>query len=183
MTIIFSKREDTEFLSDIWKDIPNVNLIEIDKNKFDKTLVNNALSKERDMVVLCGHGCCRGLYTPYFLNMIIDVQNFKLLKDKTVICIWCYANDFMEKYDLHGFATSMFISDMDEAYDNMCYDISSKYNGNVDIIQKQNKLFAERVNKLLKNKVDISKWCDELKNQADMSIDFVEFNYNGLITR
>ena len=47
----------------------------------------------------------------------------------------------------------------------------------------QNRLFAERINKLLINKVDISKWCDELKNQADMSIDFVEFNYNGLIIR
>ena len=183
MTIIFSKREDTEFLSNIWKNIPSINLIEISKNNFDKELINNALSKETDTIILCGHGTSQGLLTPDFDDLIVHQYNAHLLKDKTCICIWCYANEFMEKYDLHGFTTSMFISDEDEAYDNMCYDISSKYNGNVDIIQKENKLFAERINKLLINKVDISKWCDELKNQADMSIDFVEFNYNGLITR
>ena len=181
MTIIFSKREDTKFLSNIWKDIPNVNLIEVTSKEIYRLRIQEAIQNEKGLVILCGHGTSNGLLTPDFESMIIHRLNVNILKDKKVICIWCYANEFMEKYDLHGFATSMFISDPYEAYENICY--GKNWKTIAAELYDQNRLFAERINKLLINKVDISKWCDELKSQADMSIDFVEFNYNGLITR
>lgn len=182
MTVIFSKRKDTEFLSNIWKDIPNVNLIEISEFKFDKELVNNAISKETDMIIMCGHGTNNGLLTPDFEDMIISKLNVNLLQNKKVICIWCYANEFMEKYDLHGFGTSMFISDVNEYYDTNYW--NGKDNDVLNSkIQEQNKLFAERINKLIKKNINIDLWVNMLRNEADMSIDFVEFNYLCLTSR
>ncbi len=173
MTIIFSKRNDTLFLRNIWKDIDNINVVEVgSSDDYDK--VEGALLAEQDTIILCGHGSSNGLLYPNFEGEIIHRDNLDLYKDKIIIGIWCYASDFAIKYNLHGFFSSMFISDVDEAYDNNCYN-------KLEDIEKENILFAQRLNRLIKDKVDMEKWSDMLETEANYGIDFVKFNYDGLI--
>lgn len=173
MTIIFSKRDDTLFLRNIWKDIDDVNIVEVESSDdYDK--VEEALLSEKDTVVFCGHGDSEGLLYPTFEGEFINKDNLYLYKDKTIIGIWCYASDFAIKYKLHGFFSSMFISDIEEAYDNCCYD-------KTEDINEENILFAQRLNKLIKDKVNMEDWSDILEEQSDSNIDFVKFNYDGLI--
>ena len=173
MTIIFSKRDDTLFLRNIWKGLDNVKVVEVESSD-DYEEVEKSLLVEKDIVIFCGHGSSNGLLYPNFEGEIIHQDNLELYKDKTIIGIWCYASDFALKYNLHGFFSSMFISDVDEAYDNNCYN-------QLEDIDKENILFSKRLNRLLKYKIDINQWSELLEKEADYEIDFVKFNYDGLI--
>ena len=169
MTIIFSKRDDTLFLRNIWKGLDNIKVVEVESSD-DYEEVEKSLLVEKDIVIFCGHGSSNGLLYPNFEGEIIHQDNLELYKDKTIIGIWCYAL----KYNLHGFFSSMFISDVDEAYDNNCYN-------QLENIDKENILFSKRLNRLLKNKININQWSELLEEEADYGIDFVKFNYDGLI--
>jgi hypothetical protein len=66
--------------------------------------------KEHDRIIMMGHGCPSGLfYTP------IDSKMVYLLREKECVCIWCNADKFVQKYNLKGFYTGMFISEVSEA--------------------------------------------------------------------
>lgn len=175
MTIIFSKRDDTLFLKGIWKDLPDAKVVEV-TSIFDYDRVEDALKQEKDLVILCGHGNDAGLYYPNFEDYIIDENNVNLLRNKTVVCIWCNANDFMYEFQLKGFSTGMFISDAEEALLYNMYDHS-------EAIPEANELFAKRINEFLKNKVDCSLWIDKLissLSEEEKAIDFIDYNYNEL---
>ena len=77
------------------------------------------------VIVFCGHGTQDGLLSPSVKQgnklfdannkrFLFDVSMLYLLKGKTVLFFWCYANVFTQRYNLKGFASGMFISDLNE---------------------------------------------------------------------
>lgn len=99
-------------------------------NKTDWVVVRNNISnsklkkliKEHERVIMLGHGCDKGLFTPtskteQYGRLIINSSHVYLLRHKLCIGVWCNANIFFEKYNLIGFYTGMIISELSEAFD------------------------------------------------------------------
>lgn len=180
MTIIYSNSGDDDclVLQRVWRNIPNVKLIEItDESKDWEDSVDNAISEETDTLLFLGHGTTHGLLFPNF-NMdeyILHENNVNLIKAKNVICCWCYASTFCEKHHLKAFATSMFISNVHEAYDNGCYGFSQ------DDINKNGEKFYDEINYLLRNHIDLKDWIMRLGAHMDIENHLDVFNRQGLV--
>jgi hypothetical protein len=116
--IIHPKDRSTTFLDVIYKNMENVTLITGGKSKEEiKELI-----KEHDRCMFMGHGSPSGLFTVgQFKGItngyIIDETMVEELskKDNTVF-IWCNADEFVKRYQLKGFFSGMFISEVGEAY-------------------------------------------------------------------
>lgn len=178
-TVIYSNMgdTDTEILKNIWKEYPKVKVIEINKhtvNPIEK--VNAAISNEKDTLIMCGHGSPNGLFNPNFNNgsFLISNKNKHLIKAKRIIGVWCHAKEFAIQNDMKGFWSSMFISNRMEAMLNGINSISNK------CIWNEEKLFCDRLNKLIKNYIPMKKWIYDLKSKADYKNPVVKFNYDGL---
>jgi len=67
---------------------------------------------------MMGHGYPGGLFSVGQFpapGVIIGYNELEHLQGKENIFIWCNAHSFIEKHDLHGFYTGMFISEVGEA--------------------------------------------------------------------
>jgi hypothetical protein len=106
--------------------------------------------------------------------MLIDADSVPLLTEREMIGIWCYASNFGITHNLRGFFTYMFISNMQECVFNRC----GYYED--DIIFAENRLFAERVNELIRNETPMDKWIEILYESRNADLPFVEFNYRNL---
>jgi hypothetical protein len=152
--IVWPKDNSTSFLSKI---------IEATSNK---TVITDNVSKNdiRKMIpifqtiILMGHGSPNGLFSvgQFGSNTggyIIDESMVKSLKGKTLITIWCHANQFVTKYGLKGFSTSMFCSEysecsyvgikgvkrgmVEESNEAFAFIISKYINGDINIIHEK----------------------------------------------
>jgi len=143
--IIHPSDKSTSFLDIIYKDLPNKTVVTggIDKMK----LIN--LIEEHDRIMMMGHGTPYGLMsigqfglnTPY----IIDYEVVPYLKDKKdSVFIWCNADKFVNFFDLKGFYSGMFISEVEEA----------AYCGlpgtSQEIVDESNYGFCEMISKYIK---------------------------------
>lgn len=117
-TLVIHPKDDTTFFLDI-----------VYRNIEDLTLITGGVSKDyvreqiksHDRVMMMGHGSPGGLFSvgqfDHCNGYIIDASMVELLKEKdNSIFIWCNADKFVERYDLKGFYTGMFISEVGEAY-------------------------------------------------------------------
>lgn len=179
MTVIFANNNDIDCMTlpKIWEGQPNVNLIEITKDSINwEEKVDEAIANERDTLIFAGHGTWDGLLFPDFDKgmYILHENNVHLIKAKNVICVWCYAANFCETHHLNAFATSMFISNVAEAWDNCIYGYTE------DDITKNSKRFDCEVGDLLDKKVPLNEWVMRLgaHMDADNAIDM--FNRQGL---
>lgn len=176
MTIIYSNYldDDCQTLKEIWKGFDNVNIIEVLPSSTDyEDIVDNAILNETDTLIICGHGTSNGLLFPdiYKGEYIIHENNVYLIKAKRVICTWCYASSFCMKFNsLHCFATSMFISNVDEAYDNGIYGYTQEQ------INSNSKRFFIEINDLLKNNIPIDEYVMRLGAHMDIENDIDVFN-------
>ena len=105
----------THLLKPIYEDIPN------------KTVITGGLSTAEvenlipmyDRIIMLGHGSPYGLFSigQFTGNngYVIDESMVPLLLDKECISIWCNADQFMNKHQLYGFYSGMFISEVGEA--------------------------------------------------------------------
>ena len=96
-------------------------------NITDATIMNGGVSKdqvakainEHDRIIMLGHGSPYGLFSigQFTGNngYVIDESMVPLLLDKECISIWCNADQFMNKHQLYGFYSGMFISEVGEA--------------------------------------------------------------------
>lgn len=92
MTVIFSNAgdEDCEMLRKLWKDLDNLNLIELDQYysiKNAKKIIRDAISQEEDFLILCGHGSHGGLFLPSLLGYAFDETDIPYVKAKNILCI------------------------------------------------------------------------------------------------
>lgn len=114
--IIHPNDESTTFLKQVYSNRKNVLVVSGKVTKL--ALLNMVL--EHDRIIMMGHGTPDGLLamnqfetdSPY----IVDESFTEILSKKNSIYIWCHADKFVNKYNLKGFYTGMFISEAGEAY-------------------------------------------------------------------
>ncbi len=164
-TVVFHPEDfSTDFLSAIYKnkgwDVVTDPLI---KNDEVAELINN-----HDRILCCGHGSQGGLYGAY--GFIINSSHVPLLREKSLVCIWCYCDQFMNEHGLTGFYSGMFISERTES---LMYDIQADQ----VMIDRSNDLFASTLGKYIDTD-DILKNVKREYNDPDDPI--ITFNRNRL---
>lgn len=106
--VIHPHDHSTKFLEDIY--------IGLDCTVHRTNRSVRSLIERHDRIICLGHGTENGLLQiPYNGSFVVDSRHVQLPRERECIFVWCYANLFMKKYGLKGFATGMFISEMDEA--------------------------------------------------------------------
>ena len=179
MTIIYSNRQDDDclLLQRVWRNLTNAKVIEITPQSTDwEDIVDDAISNEDDVLMFLGHGTEYGLLFPNFDTgeYILHENNVNLIHARNVICCWCYASSFCNAYCLYSFSTSMFISNVDEAYDNGYYDYSQEQINSIGM------RFYDEINSLLLNNVPLSEWIMRLVAHMDIENGIDVFNRQGL---
>jgi hypothetical protein len=114
MKTLISHAEDssTDFLCPIYQTIEN-------KTVLRKGLTKNEIAEQikiHDRVLMLGHGSPEGLFSVGQFetdnSLIIDGSLINLLAEKEEnVYIWCHANKFVERHNLKGFYTGMFVSE------------------------------------------------------------------------
>lgn len=146
-------------------------------------LVNPSRGKIRAMLrenfdrplIIFGHGTERGLLTTDWKGYLIDGKMVDMLrKRKSIIGCWCFAGNFADKYGLHGFFTSMFISNMDEA-------LEFGFQTDAETISRENAAFAKTLGKLIADGTPMSEWVGILQGGCHKDIPFVRYNYEAMV--
>jgi hypothetical protein len=154
--VIHPKDKTTDFLKPIYENIPNTTVL-TDGLKLDVIKAIN----EHDRVLMMGHGSPWGLFgvgrfreNNYFPTYIIDNEIVHaLLPKKDNMYIWCNADKFVQRHQLKGFYSGMFISEVSEA--SMCGLPNTPQN----IVTESNDSFA--------------KWVGEISNLSTKDV----YNY------
>jgi hypothetical protein len=114
--VIHPKDKSTEFLCEIYNDIKNKTVIRggVTKRELSK------LIDTHDKIIMCGHGCPSGLLSvgqfPTINGLIIDFSFvYQLSNKKECVFIWCNSDKFVNRYQLKGFYSGMFISEVEES--------------------------------------------------------------------
>lgn len=169
--IIMNTTEDTKDFECLTHGFEEGNNILINPSK---SAVRRLLRSSTNDLVLFGHGDENGLYNVRMDGYVIGSKDVDLLRKRNVIGLWCYAGNFADKYGLHGFFTSMFISNVNEA-------INLNFNVTKEDITSENIKFAVSINALLRRQVPYSAWVMNLQEIASFSdLPFVHYNYEAL---
>jgi hypothetical protein len=113
--VIHPEDKSTSFLKPIYANISDATIMNsgIGKGQVAKSIL------EHDRIIMLGHGSPFGLFSVGQFTgnngYVIDFTMVPLLKDKECISIWCNADQFMNKHQLYGFYSGMFISEVGEA--------------------------------------------------------------------
>lgn len=180
MTIILSNAmdEDCQILKDSWIRVPG-RFIEITPESDDswQDKVEQAIQTETDTLVLLGHGTSFGLLFPIIERGEYIIHEFNVLdiQAKNIICVWCNASSFVSQFEeLHNVvASSMFISNVNEAYD---YGFSD-YNQH-DITEIGRRCYQELI-ELLTVGVPLKDWVIRIGAHADTLNEIDIFNRQG----
>lgn len=135
--------------------------------------IKELLRASTNDLILFGHGTELGLLNRAWNGYSVGRRELQLLRTRRIIGLWCYAGNFADRYGLHGFFTSMFISNQGEAVDN-CFVATQRE------IDEQNVIFAKAINKLLADQTPMDQWVGILQDQCANDIPFVRFNYEAL---
>lgn len=163
--------EDTNDFSGIYDGLDAIILI----NPTTR-IAREAIVDERDTIVLIGHGTDYGLLNKNLNGYFIDSGWVNLLRNKTIVGIWCNASNFADRYDLTGFFTSMFISNVQELID--CG--FQTFDNCDEVIRIQNQIFASRINQLLSANTPSRDWATILFDSLDNEERFVYYNYEAM---
>ena len=110
--VIHAEDSSTDFLCPIYQTIE-------DRTVLRKGFTKNEIAEQikiHDRIIMLGHGSPYGLFSvgQFETNnsLIIDSSLITLLAEKEEnMYIWCHAKEFVERYNLKGFYTGMFISE------------------------------------------------------------------------
>lgn len=172
IVVYVNSMEDTATFDAIYR---NLNEDTIILHNPSRAEVDAILTERPTETLLCfGHGSPIGLFSHDFSGMLIDAESVPLLVNREMIGIWCYASDFGIAHNLRGFFTYMFISNQQECVFNRCgwYENS--------VIFDENRLFAERINTLIRENTPLEQWVEILYESRNADLPFVEFNYGNL---
>lgn len=105
----------TDFGRIIYEDYQNRDDVTIiTGSRVPSSRIKEAL-RTHDRIVFIGHGTELGLLDCLGNRYVITSEDLQFFRNRPVICYWCNANIFAEKYDLNAFATGMFVSEIKEA--------------------------------------------------------------------
>lgn len=142
-----------------------------------KKVLKRALNEEMECIMFIGHGTEYGLLNERLDGYSVDCKMVDLLRNKTIIGIWCYAGNFAQKYDLKGFFTSNFISNVDELVE--CG--FEKFDNAEKVISFENDFFSSLINGFLKMKLPLWEWVESCQNHIIQdSQPFIKYNYEAL---
>ena len=174
MIVIHANDPTTRFLSVLYQQRKDVVCLVNETNSSSD--VQRAIRAD-DAIVMLGHGNEYGLFSKPSKNgkyerfMITD-RHVQFLRNKTCIGIWCHANQFAERYGLHGLFSGMIISELQEA-------IELGIPATEDEIHRERERFALR----LKNCIDaysLEEIPARMKSLDDTQSELTRFNYNNL---
>ena len=142
--VIHPEDHTTDFLKPIYSTVKNKTVLTSDSN--EESIKNQILESER--VMMMGHGTPLGLLhvgkfespTPFVVD---DRYLSELYQKKNSIFIWCNAHQFVEKNNLQGLYTGMFISEVGEAIYCGLGKVSQ------EIIDESNSLFSSLVSAVI----------------------------------
>jgi hypothetical protein len=114
--------------------------------------------RNHNRIIMMGHGSPWGLFMPHIfgadMNKDGNIERYSefsinesfvdILRTKPIVAVWCNANQFVEKYNLHGFYTGMVISELCEA--NYC----RVNNCNKNDLHESNTLFTKALTEAIK---------------------------------
>lgn len=175
MTVIYGNcgDVDTEVLEYIWKGIPNVKVVNAFKE--DRITIDEAIRTEKDILIFCGHGSSEGLFSR--LGYALSAFNVELIKATNVIGVWCHAKDFAKKYHVHGFFTSMYISNRSEALFELPVTLTIT---NEEITESEIR-FCKVLNNLIVNDIqDIKEWPKKILEILPPKNEVEKFNHTAL---
>jgi hypothetical protein len=113
--IIHPTDRSTDFLKPIYANITDATILQGGTSKAQVA----KLISEHDRIIMLGHGSPYGLFSiGQFAGengYVIDSTMVPLLYEKECISIWCNADQFMNRHELNGFYSGMFISEVGEA--------------------------------------------------------------------
>jgi len=151
--VIHPADASTDFLIPIYSNLrsyPDFDDTMIIRDGTDKDTIREYIEKY-DRVIMMGHGCSSGLFSVGQFEdtgMIIDHTMVEALsKKKESIYIWCNADQFVERHNLKGFYTGMFISEYSEA--SVCNVVARKGE-----VERSNSLFAQVVGRNINESVN-----------------------------
>jgi len=163
--VIHPADPSTDFLSIIYKDI-NATVIRqpISKSSLKKLMV------DADKIIMLGHGTGAGMgfVERGYITPIIDSSLVYILREKKdSVFIWCHADEFVKKYELSGFSTGMFISELEESY---LYNVKATS----DEIYQSNDRFARVVRNYIHK--DTKELQTIVKEDYDIDSDVAKYN-------
>lgn len=170
LVIHVDSKADTVFLKELYDGLDCEVLYNPSKSE-----VKSALKSEPDTIIITGHGDPYGLYNERWDGRLIDSSMVNLLRGKKIVGIWCYASEFANRYDLTGFFTSMFISNVEE-YIDCGFSLSPT---TTDDINNENYKFAKQINDFIKRDIPMSAWVEKLQSNCS-DLNFVKYNYEAL---
>jgi hypothetical protein len=133
--VIHPKDPTTDFLKPIYQALPDTTVVS--GGVFKDEIID--LIMQHDRVIMLGHGTPYGLLAmdqfPGHNWNIIDHNMVPFLRRTENIFIWCHANQFVERHNLKGLYSGMFISEVVEA-------IHCKVEATQDQIDISNYLFS-----------------------------------------
>lgn len=112
--VIHPDDHSTTFLKYIYQDLPNTTVVTGGKTQ-DEII---DMIKNHDRIIMLGHGTPQGLMSIGQFpgrGYVINSEIAPYLADTENIFVWCYASDFVSRYNLEGFSSGMFISEVSEA--------------------------------------------------------------------
>lgn len=183
--VIHPDDPSTDFLSPIYDNIFQATVVTGGVSKDELT----QLIKEHDRIIMMGHGSPSGLFAvgmfsdakssiyPQRFNYAyaIDESTVPLLKEKECIAIWCNADQFMNKHQLNGFYSGMFISEVSEAL--YCGLPGTSHN----TVRVSNNYFSQLVGEVINEPLSII--YEHVMNNYELIIDenpVALYNYNRL---
>ena len=174
MTIIHANDPTTEVLSLLYNS-KEYNYMRIDETSTNADVQN--IIRADDLVIMLGHGNQYGLFSKPNKNgkyerFLITDRHVQFLRDKTCIGIWCHADQFAEKYGLHGLFSGMIISELQEAID---YHIDATK----EEIDSEMVLFTKRLKACLKG-YDLKDIPIIMRNLDYQKSELNIFNYSHL---
>ena len=115
--VIHPKDESTVFLTRTYERLDDVTLVQGDATKEQiRDMIDS-----HNLIMMLGHGTPGGLLSvgqfPGAPGYVIDDSFVPLLAEKdNCVYIWCNADKYVNRNQLSGFYTGMFISEVAEAY-------------------------------------------------------------------
>ena len=144
-------------------------------SRYERKAILRAIRDDDGPIILLGHGTPRGLLDTTFYDYIIGSCDVDILRQKTIIGIWCYASEFADRYGLHGFFTSMFISNKEEAVEHGQDRLATEEN-----IAEQMEIFCRTINCFIRAGIPMDEWVEDLQGMCNRELDFVRYNYEAL---
>lgn len=161
--IIHPQDITTDFLCEVYKDL---DCTVIRSKSIGSGALRRAI-KEHDRIICLGHGDPQGLLRDYIfqISYLITSKYVQLLRQKECVCIWCYADVFVKKYNIKGFCSGMIISEPQEA-------LECNVPFNIGDVEKSNKKFAFALKKVVSLPISNMKEIFHQHYVPDSSIEY-----------